>query len=478
MTSKKQKIGIYCQDDQHFHRGQKIKYLMVKQEKGSISKRLFCDECFLGNYNSYQQYCCNLQELINGRIYEAFKYTKFDSDKKQEYFNYARNHSPYQDVKFIENMVISFQEEMLQKIEVMKEKFLEESKKYLEEVQRWTLKENIMEYFECDDFKKKLLDEKFERSPYNFEELNKLADDYVKKINKDDEKMKIDLVDIVDKQKQFFNLEKFKNCFKEVMESIEIMENRTFSNYTFSQSTLATPYIEQVVEKIAFGKEEAFLKNLKRIYRMTQQGSNYKKLQDIKQQLEGSDTITIIQTKNKCVFGVYNCIQQRQKSILFQMNKEKFFQLKETSQQALKLNLTADLNDWILKFGDEDIIINSTFTKCKSNLGNGFDISGAKIFNKKEYLSDCEYFDIYDIEIFETPSSTPLLTPPPPIITKPDNIIPNQPKPNFQTQTLPSFPLPGSLNPSNTMNSSTSNSQAFQPIPNKTFQTIQSPVQK
>lgn len=58
------------------------------------------------------------------------------------------------------------------------------------------------------------------------------------------------------------------------------------------------------------------------------------------------------------------------------------------------------MKSWILKFGDEDILINSTFTKCTSKLGTGFDIDGTEIFNNKEYLSDCERFDIYDMEIF------------------------------------------------------------------------------
>lgn len=81
------------------------------------------------------------------------------------------------------------------------------------------------------------------------------------------------------------------------------------------------------------------------------------------------------------------------------------------------------MKSWILNIGEGDIVINSTFTKCYSNLGTGFDIKGTEIFNNKEYLSDCELFDIYDIEIFQT------LTPEPQVIRKtPPNI------PTFTTQ--------------------------------------------
>lgn len=65
--------------------------------------------------------------------------------------------------------------------------------------------------------------------------------------------------------------------------------------------------------------------------------------------------------------------------------------------------MNSNLSSWILKFGEEDIIINSTFTKCTSNLGTGFDISGSNIFDKQEYIADCLLFDIFDIEIFEIP---------------------------------------------------------------------------
>lgn len=70
------------------------------------------------------------------------------------------------------------------------------------------------------------------------------------------------------------------------------------------------------------------------------------------------------------------------------MNKEKYFLLNE-NKRPFQLNLNADLSTWIMNFGEGDIIINSTFTRCKSNLGTGFDISGFNIYDKQEYLSDC-----------------------------------------------------------------------------------------
>lgn len=60
------------------------------------------------------------------------------------------------------------------------------------------------------------------------------------------------------------------------------------------------------------------------------------------------------------------------------------------------------MNSWIINIGEGDIVINSTFTKCTSNLGTGFDISKTDILNNKEYLSNCEKFDIYDMEIFQS----------------------------------------------------------------------------
>ncbi|CAD8142057.1 unnamed protein product [Paramecium octaurelia] len=428
-------IGIYCQDDQHFHRGRKIKYLMVKKDKGSIQKRLFCDECFFGQYNSLQQHCCNLEELIKGRNYEAFKYTKFDSDYKQQYFNYARNHHPYLDTEFIQNMISSLEEEILSKIQDLIDLFKKQIEVYLNEVNKWTENPRITNYFNCDELKEVLLNEKFERSPEMFKELNEKAEIYVEKINKVDQKIdeegifKID--EIVSKQKHFFNLDRFNAGFKDIMQSIQKIEERTFSDYKFQTSTLATPYFETIVKKIAPGEEEKFSKNMIRIYRMTQHGSNYQTLQKI-DLLQKANTITIIQTKNNCIFGVYTCIANPEKSILFQMNKEQFFQIKK-NKKPLQLNLQANKENWILKFGDEDIVINSTFTQCVSKLGNGFDISGSEISNSEEYLANSKKFDVYDIEIFQTSQPIPIRITPPLII---QNQIPQ--RTSQGTQQIPS----------------------------------------
>ncbi|CAK90699.1 unnamed protein product (macronuclear) [Paramecium tetraurelia] len=412
-------IGIYCQDDQHFHRGQKIKYLMVKKDKGTIQKRLFCDECFLGKYNSLQQHCCNLEELINGRNYEAFKYTKFDSNNKQQYFNYARNHHPYLDIEFIYNMVSSLQEEIQSKIRDMMDIHKQKQVEYLNELIKWTENPKISNYFNCDELKEVLLNEKFERSPEMFKDLNEKAEIYI------DEEAIFKIDDIVTKQKRFFDLDRFNASFKDIMQSIQKIEETTFTDYKFSTSTLATPYLETIVEKIAPKNEENFYKNMKRIYRMTQQGSNYQTLQQI-ELLEQVDTITVIQTKNNCIFGVYNCIENAQNSILFQMNKKKFFQFRKINKTAFELNKKSNLSDWILKFGDGDILINSSFTKCTSKLGAGFDISDTDIFNPEEYLSNCREFDVYDIEIFQTSEPTKIrntlpLKQPPPLIKMPVN---------------------------------------------------------
>ncbi|CAD8043674.1 unnamed protein product [Paramecium primaurelia] len=388
--------GIYCEDDQHFHRGQKIKYLMIKKDKGSITKRLFCDECYLGKYKSYQQYCCDIQELINGNIYEAFKYTKFDSETKQQYFNYIRNHNPYLNEQFINDMIDRLTEEVLSDIKDLKDKLLENISLYLNEIKKWVENEKIINYFECDDLKVKFLDENFQRSPLKFEALNSSAEEYVKKIN--DDKLTIDVETIIKEQQKFFNLDKFNLNYKEIIQQIKNMQEKTFSDYKFSQSILANPYIERIAQKISPETEETFIKSLNLIYRMTKHGSNYQTLQQIPN-LDSQDTITIIQTKNKCIFGVYHCKSEPKKSILFQMNKEKYFLIKE-SKAAFQLNLNANLQTWLLNFGEGDIIINSTFTRCTSNLGTGFDISGFKIFDNQEYLSDCKLFDIYDMEIF------------------------------------------------------------------------------
>ncbi|CAD8052041.1 unnamed protein product [Paramecium sonneborni] len=403
---KERQKSIYCEDDQHFHKGEMIKYLMIKKDKGTIKRRLFCDECYLGKYSSYQQYCCDIQELINGNIFEAFKNTKFDSDKKQEFFNYAKNHFPYLSEKFIQNMITRLREELTSIIDDLEILLYEKYKLYLADVEKWAKTEALNEYFDCKEFKEKFLDGSFQRSPFKFEELNKTAEEFVAKINTtNDDKMKIDIEKIISTQKQFFNLDRFNVIFNELLQSIETMKERTFSDYKFSKSSLATPYLEKIIQKIAPGNEENFHKAMNRIYRFTQNGSNYQKLQEINE-LQIKDTITIIQTKNKSIFGVYNCKAFPQNSILFQMNKEKYFQLK-LNKQALKINLNADLSSWIINFGEGDILINSTFTKCTSNLGNGFDISGSDIWNNQEYLSDCLLFDIYDIEIFEVQAQEP-----------------------------------------------------------------------
>ncbi|CAD8048614.1 unnamed protein product [Paramecium sonneborni] len=422
---KENQIDIFCEDDQHFHKGEQIKYLMVKQDKGSIKKRLFCDECFLGKYSSYQQYCCDVQELINGNIYESFKNTKFDSNCKQEYFNYAKNHFPYLKKEFIQNMITRVREEITSIIDDLEQDLLEQSAIYCENIKNWTSSETLHEYFNCDELRRKLLDIEFERSPLKFEELNISAEAYVKKINTQGEKeQKIFQIDgIIEKQKKFFNLERFDNNFNELLKTIQTMRERTFSEYTFSQSSLATPYIKNIIQRIAQTpeQEEKFHKALNRIYRFTKAGSNYKTLQQI-DQLKNKDTLTIIQTKNKCIFGVYNCYAQSEKSFLFQMNKEKIFPLKR-NKQPFQLNQQTDLSTWIMNFGEGDILINSTFTQCSSNFGNGFDIDGTEIWNRQEYLSDSLFFDIYDMEIFEfktqdQPQAPPfvVIQPGPPIV--------------------------------------------------------------
>ncbi|CAK55801.1 unnamed protein product (macronuclear) [Paramecium tetraurelia] len=463
-----EQFGIYCQDDQHFHKGQKIKYLMVKEEKGSITKRLFCDECFLGKYSGQQQYCCDLTELINGNIYEAFKYTLFDSDYKKE------NHQPYLDEEFIKNMIGSLKEEFLSILDDLEIKLLDNCAIYKEEIRRWAQNDRITDYFDCQDLREKILDKDFERSPKKFDELNKLAEQY----------LKIEIDKIIGNQKKFFNLDRFNLCFKETIQQLINMQQSTFSDYKFSQSILATPYIEKVIEKIYQGTAEDFIKNLNLIYRKSQQGSNFQNLQKIPQ-LSNTDTITIIQTKNKCIFGVYNCNSQPQKSILFQMNKEKFF-LYKGSNKALTLNERADKSNWILKFGDDDVVIQSTFSSCTSNLGKGFDIDGNQTIDKEEYLSDSKLFDIYDMEIFEVgkvQKNEKSISQIPPNPNQ--NIIPNNISLSIQSHNInssinknPQFPPPNQIPPQandNIRNTIQHNNQSFYQNTNPVRQTDTNP---
>lgn len=58
-------------------------------------------------------------------------------------------------------MIDRFTEEVLSYIQDLKENLLDSNSLYLEEIKKWAENEKIINYFECDDLKQKLLDKDF-----------------------------------------------------------------------------------------------------------------------------------------------------------------------------------------------------------------------------------------------------------------------------------------------------------------------------
>ncbi|CAD8134299.1 unnamed protein product [Paramecium octaurelia] len=406
-TKKQKKITIHCLE--YGHSDQKVEYISLTPETDVIKSRLQCIKCINGPYSHFRQQVAVLEEVLSDCM-NVMKHTHFQGNFYQEFSNL------YHSLKFdiskddIKFKCATIRKQFLYLIQEFEQDLLQNYDKYQELYDKIKQQvDNLKTVFDFSELQGHL--ENYAKQgpnppPKSQKNINNVLNDYVKKLHEEvtQEKKQTDLDSLKTKINEFtkkscFHIHKLDQGMENIQNIIEEMK-KTFSPNNFTQSQLSNDYISEVLKKIDkdyvdFTKVE----KIKNLYSSIHEGLKYDVVLNHLQKEESSKLLFIFKCSNSQIFGAY-ISPTLTSSLLFSLSKEQIYTLK-INKKPLKYNKDANDNSELFSLGDQDLIIQSSFTKCRSKLGSLFDLSGYSIANHEMHLANAVEFEIVALEIFK-----------------------------------------------------------------------------
>ncbi|CAD8049890.1 unnamed protein product [Paramecium sonneborni] len=413
-TYQQKTIELFCQE--YGHRDQKIQYLNLTRQSDIVRQRLQCIKCITGPYSDYRQDVAILKDVLKDDM-NVLKYTKFQGNILQEFSNLYHSLNLDFTKDDIEFKFASYQKQILFLLKECKKEIMNRFDQYQElKVTIKSFVDDFKPFFDFNAQQTELIEySKQGQNPHpkSQQKLNKSLDEYVKKIHEQNEKQKEQLEGklktfkekVNDFTKKYWSIHicKLDQEMENIQNNINELKN-IFSQNNFTKSELSNDYIPRVLQTISKDYEDTSkVENIKQIYTSIHAGLNYKLVREQLKNNTQKNLLFIFQCSNSQKFGAFINQQNPKCSLMFQLSKKQIYLIKQLppNQSPLIVNQSANDNSLLLKFGNEDLVIQSTFTKCYSKLGQGFEASEYQIGNLEMHLANASEFNISALEIFE-----------------------------------------------------------------------------
>ncbi|CAK71190.1 unnamed protein product (macronuclear) [Paramecium tetraurelia] len=425
-TKKQKKIKIHCLE--YGHRDQKVEYLNLTPETDVIKSRLQCIKCINGPYSNFRQQNAVLEEVLSDDM-NVMKHTHFQGNLYQEFSNLYHSLNldiSKDDIKF---RIATIKKQILYDLQVLEQDVLSNYDKY-QEIQDKIKQQvdNLKPDFDFSELQVHL--ENYAKEgpnppPKSQKKINDLLNKYVQNLhNPKIAQKKIDsLEQLKTKVNDFtkklcFHIHKLDQGMEKIQNIIEEMK-KTFSENNFTQSQLSNDYISIVLERIDKDyKDTTKVEQIKNLYTSIHEGLKYDTILNHLKQEESSKLLFIFKSSNSQIFGAYTspalapapvlapapapalAPAVQNPSFMFSLSKQQIYPL-NSNTKPLQYNKDAnDINE-LFTLGTQDLVIQSSFEKCKSKLGSSFDLSGYQITNQDMHLANAVEFEIVALEIFK-----------------------------------------------------------------------------